>query len=203
MRVLSKCVHFNKHGLSPLQDHMVCHAGPAVSVPSSSCQANTGCHPEQSHVPGRICPWQPPGGALCRLRSVTGKLPFLHACHQTALSFHQLSGGEKCLRCHAWDVQIAAVAAWEADDSAADGDTSNAVACAAAAQHMLLQLMTETSHGIALPVMSAVSALVRDVLSGKTFGAGPGYPSFTFSPPFEMPMLQMLLTEEPCSHIQW
>ena len=100
----------------------------------------------------------------------------MHAIRRLSAStrFHMV---KKCLRWHAWIVQIAAVAAWEADDSAADRDSSTAVACAAAAQRMLLQLMTETSHGIALPLMSAVSAPVRDDVSGETFGAGPGYPS--------------------------
>ena len=72
------------------------------------------------------CAWR----AFRRLRSVSGKLPFLHACRRTALSFSQLSDSESCLRCHAWTVQFAVVVAWEADDSAADRDSSIAVACA-------------------------------------------------------------------------
>ena len=165
----------DSHCLSPLQDYMVCNAGPAVSVSSSRRQANPGCHPTKVMSLG--------GSVHCSLQakpfadSALSQVISLSACTPSmALSFSQQSGGESCLRCHAWAVQIAAVAAWEADDSAADGDSSTAVACAAAAQRMLLRLMTETSHGIAAPVMSAVSAPVRDDMSGETFGAGPGYP---------------------------
>ncbi len=61
-------------------------------------------------------------------------------------------------------MQIAAVAAWEAKTSAADWDSANAIACAAAAQQILLQLLTETSHGIA---PSAVSTPLRNDMSGE------------------------------------
>ena len=61
-------------------------------------------------------------------------------------------------------MQIAMVAAWDADEASAQGSTpSTAAACAVAAQQMLLQLMTDPRHGIAPPVKgSAVSFAVAD-----------------------------------------
>ena len=61
-------------------------------------------------------------------------------------------------------MQIAVVAAWDADDASAQGSTpSAAAACAVAAQQMLLQLTTDPRHGIAPPVKcGAVSSATAD-----------------------------------------
>ena len=83
----------------------------------------------------------------------------------------ELELGCACLK-GALCMQIAMVAAWDANEASAQGGTpSTAAACASAAQQMLLHLMTDPRHGIAPPVKcGAVSSAVADqpgALSGQ------------------------------------